>query len=68
MADMTIPWHTKSRAATWTENMVSACGREAIGAWTGRRPRVKTPAQVIAELDRLYSLGWHRQVLLLQLS
>jgi len=28
----------------------------------GRRPRVKTPAQVIAELDMLRSLGWHSEV------
>jgi radical SAM superfamily enzyme YgiQ (UPF0313 family) len=28
----------------------------------GRRPRVKTPAQVIAELDTLISLGWRSEV------
>jgi radical SAM superfamily enzyme YgiQ (UPF0313 family) len=28
----------------------------------GRRPRVKTPAQVIAELDTLRSLGWRNEV------
>ena len=28
----------------------------------GRKPRTKTPAQVLAELDYLYSLGWRRGV------
>jgi len=28
----------------------------------GRRPRAKSPAQVIAELDALLSLGWHSEV------
>lgn len=29
-----------------------------VTALFGHRPRAKTPAQVIAELDRLYELGW----------
>jgi radical SAM superfamily enzyme YgiQ (UPF0313 family) len=28
----------------------------------GRRPRTKTPEQVLAELQRLYDLGWRRSV------
>jgi radical SAM superfamily enzyme YgiQ (UPF0313 family) len=28
----------------------------------GRKPRTKTPAQVLAELDRLYEIGWRRGV------
>ena len=28
----------------------------------GRKPRTKTPAQLIAELDRLYELGWRRSI------
>jgi radical SAM superfamily enzyme YgiQ (UPF0313 family) len=28
----------------------------------GRKPRTKTPAQMLAELDRLYELGWRRAV------
>jgi radical SAM superfamily enzyme YgiQ (UPF0313 family) len=28
----------------------------------GRRPRTKSPKQVLAELDRLYELGWRRSV------
>lgn len=28
----------------------------------GRRPRIKTTAQVITELDRLYNLGWRGQL------
>ena len=28
----------------------------------GRKPRTKTPAQLLAELDRLYELGWRRGV------
>jgi radical SAM superfamily enzyme YgiQ (UPF0313 family) len=28
----------------------------------GRKPRTKTPEQLIAELDRLYELGWRRAV------
>ncbi|MGB8699379.1 MAG: B12-binding domain-containing radical SAM protein [Thermosynechococcaceae cyanobacterium] len=30
----------------------------------GRKPRTKTPAQLLAELDRLYELGWRRTVFL----
>lgn len=30
----------------------------------GRKPRTKTPAQLIAELDRLYELGWRRTIFL----
>jgi radical SAM superfamily enzyme YgiQ (UPF0313 family) len=28
----------------------------------GRRPRTKTPAQILRELERLYELGWRRSV------
>lgn len=28
----------------------------------GRKPRTKTPAQMLAELDRLHELGWNRSV------
>ncbi|HIK32672.1 MAG TPA: B12-binding domain-containing radical SAM protein [Oscillatoriales cyanobacterium M59_W2019_021] len=28
----------------------------------GRKPRTKTPAQLLAELDRLYELGWRRSI------
>lgn len=28
----------------------------------GRKPRTKTPAQLIAELERLYELGWQRSI------
>lgn len=28
----------------------------------GRKPRTKTPEQMLAELDRLYELGWRRSV------
>ena len=28
----------------------------------GRKPRTKSPAQMLAELDRLYELGWRRSV------
>jgi radical SAM superfamily enzyme YgiQ (UPF0313 family) len=30
----------------------------------GRKPRTKTPAQFLAELDRLYELGWRRTIFL----
>ncbi len=30
----------------------------------GRKPRTKTPEQLLAELDRLYDLGWRRTVFL----
>ena len=30
----------------------------------GRKPRTKTPAQLLAELERLYELGWQRAVFL----
>jgi len=33
-----------------------------VTALFGHRPRAKTPAQVIAELDRLYQLGWRGPV------
>jgi radical SAM superfamily enzyme YgiQ (UPF0313 family) len=28
----------------------------------GRKPRTKTPQQIIAEIDRLYELGWRRSI------
>ncbi|AKG23939.1 B12-binding domain-containing radical SAM protein [Calothrix sp. 336/3] len=28
----------------------------------GRKPRTKTPEQILAELDRLYELGWRRSI------
>ncbi|MEI6063662.1 MAG: radical SAM protein [Pseudanabaena sp. ELA748] len=28
----------------------------------GRKPRTKTPAQILAELQRLYDLGWRRSI------
>ena len=30
----------------------------------GRKPRTKTPQQLIAELERLYTLGWRRSIFL----
>ncbi len=33
-----------------------------VTAMFGHRPRTKTPAQIIAELDRLYGLGWRGQI------
>jgi len=33
-----------------------------VTALLGHRPRTKTPEQVIAELDRLYALGWRGSV------
>jgi len=33
-----------------------------VTALFGHRPRIKSSAQVIAELDALYGLGWHGQV------
>lgn len=30
----------------------------------GRKPRTKTPEQLLAELDRLYELGWRRTIFL----
>ena len=33
-----------------------------ITALLGHRVRIKTAAQIIAELDRLYALGWHSEV------
>lgn len=30
----------------------------------GRKPRTKTPAQFLSELDRLYELGWRRSIFL----
>lgn len=33
-----------------------------VGIMYGRRARAKTPAQVLAELDRLRALGWDRHV------
>lgn len=30
----------------------------------GRKPRTKTPEQLLAELDRLYELGWRRSIFL----
>lgn len=30
----------------------------------GRKPRTKTPAQLLAELDTLYELGWRRSIFL----
>lgn len=33
-----------------------------ITAMLGHRPRLKTTAQILAELDKMYALGWHRNV------
>jgi radical SAM superfamily enzyme YgiQ (UPF0313 family) len=33
-----------------------------VTALLGHRPRTKTAAQIVAELDRLYALGWHKNV------
>jgi radical SAM superfamily enzyme YgiQ (UPF0313 family) len=33
-----------------------------VTALLGHRPRTKTPAQIIAELDSLYALGWRKSV------
>jgi radical SAM superfamily enzyme YgiQ (UPF0313 family) len=33
-----------------------------ITAMFGHRPRIKTPGQIVAELEGLYRLGWRRQV------
>ena len=38
------------------------CDFCSVTAMLGHRPRAKTPAQVIAELDRLYGLGWRGPV------
>lgn len=35
-----------------------------VTAMLGHRPRTKTAAQLIAELDRLYALGWRRNIFL----
>jgi radical SAM superfamily enzyme YgiQ (UPF0313 family) len=34
-----------------------------VTALLGHRPRTKTVAQIMAELDRIYSLGWHSSIL-----
>ena len=33
-----------------------------VTALLGHRPRTKTASQIIAELDRIYSLGWRRNI------
>ncbi len=33
-----------------------------VTALLGHRPRTKTPAQIIAELDSLYALGWRKSI------
>ena len=33
-----------------------------VTAMFGHQPRIKTPEQIVAELDALYQLGWHSQV------
>jgi radical SAM superfamily enzyme YgiQ (UPF0313 family) len=38
------------------------CGFCNITALLGHRPRIKTAAQIIAELDSLYALGWRGSV------
>ncbi len=35
-----------------------------VTALLGHRPRLKTAAQLVAELDRLYELGWRRNIFL----
>ncbi len=39
-----------------------ACEFCNITAMLGHRPRLKSASQIIAELDKLYSLGWRRNV------
>lgn len=33
-----------------------------VTAMLGHRPRTKSAAQIIAELDKMYRLGWHRNI------
>ncbi len=33
-----------------------------VTALLGHRPRLKTPAQIVAELDSLYALGWRKSI------
>ncbi|MDZ7830120.1 MAG: radical SAM protein [Desulfobacterales bacterium] len=35
-----------------------------VTALFGHRPRIKTPHQVIAELDRIYTSGWRGSIFL----
>lgn len=53
-----------SLAVQFSRGCPYACEFCDIIVMHGRRPRTKTPAQLLTELDALYTLGWRRPVFL----
>lgn len=51
-----------SMALQFSRGCPFSCDFCNITALLGHRPRIKTAAQIIAELDSLYALGWRRNV------
>jgi radical SAM superfamily enzyme YgiQ (UPF0313 family) len=59
LADMK---HYESVSIQFSRGCPFSCDFCNVTALLGHRPRTKTAAQIVAELDRLYALGWHKNV------
>lgn len=54
--------HYESASIQFSRGCPFNCDFCNITALLGHRPRTKTAGQIIAELDKLYSLGWRRNI------
>jgi radical SAM superfamily enzyme YgiQ (UPF0313 family) len=56
--------HYDSMAVQFSRGCPFNCDFCNVTALLGHRPRTKTAAQLIAELDKLYEIGWRRNIFL----
>lgn len=54
--------HYDSMAIQFSRGCPFNCDFCSVTALLGHQPRVKTAAQILAELDRIYELGWRRNI------
>jgi len=60
--DLVDPRHYASRNIQYSRGCPHDCDFCSVTQLLGRRPRTKSAAQVVAELDSLYELGWRGTV------